>query len=59
MSLRARVNKLIENRQAALIKNVFIIGTSKQQEEEEIAVAKNNFTGDLSLLMITVFRIYE
>ncbi len=59
MSLRLRVKKLIERRQLSLKKSVFIIAQSKEQEERDIKREQEAFVGDKSLLMITVFRIYE
>ena len=59
MSLRNRVNKLIENRKSSQKRNFFIIAQSKEQELRDIQKIQDEFKGDLSLLLITVFRIYE
>ncbi len=59
MSLRARVQKLIDRRAQSMRRNFFIIAESKEKEDFEINRIKSEFVGDFSLLMITVFKLYE
>lgn len=59
MSLRSRIQKLIDNQRAASKESYFIIAQSKEQEIEEINKIKSNFDFDESLLMITVFKLYD
>lgn len=59
MSLRLRVKKLIKNRRIRSKRTFFIIAESFEQEEQEITKIKSEFIGDQSLLIITVFKLYE
>lgn len=59
MNLRLRVKKLIQNRETRLTQNHFIVADSKEREEEQVRNIKENFQGSLSLLHITVFKLYD
>lgn len=59
MSLRLRVKKLVRQRRLSHKRSFFIIAQSKEQEEEDIAKIKSEFKGDDSLLIITVFKLYD
>jgi len=59
MSLRLRVKKLIKQRRLNNERSFFIIAESLEQEVHEINKIKSEFKGADSLLMITVFKLYE
>jgi len=59
MSLLRRINKLLEKQSFAKKKTYFIIATSKEEEKMKVGKIKANFNGNESLLMITVFKLYD
>ena len=59
MSLRIRVKKLVKQKLLSNKRSFFIIAQSLEQEAQEIAKIKSEFKGDDSLLMITVFKLYD
>lgn len=56
MSLRNRVNKLIEKRKISRQKNYFIIAHSK--EDEEVQIEKIKLENNIEDSIITVFKLY-
>lgn len=59
MSLRLRVQKLIDQQRMESRESYFVIAQSKEQEVEEVNKIKAAFRFDESLLMITVFKLYD
>jgi len=58
MSLRMRVRKLVENRRMASKKNYFIIATSLESEEEQVANIKESDPANQATAIFTVFKLY-
>ena len=59
MNLRLRVQKLIDNQRSASKESYLVIAQSKEEEIEKVNEIKSNFKFDESLLMITVFKLYD